>query len=55
MSVITSDFTMIPPAGKNTFGPAKTTSLHVKYANLVCRIFHLQRSDILAGFYMVFT
>ena len=50
----TSDFTMISPAGKNIFEPAKTTTLHVSNTNLVCRIFHLQGPDILTGFYIVY-
>ena len=52
MSVITSDF--ISPGGKNTFKPAKTTTLHVSNTNLVCRIFYLQGPDILTGFYIVY-
>ena len=49
ISVITSDFIMISPAGKNIFEPAKTTTLHVSSTNLV--FFYLQGPDILTGFY----
>ena len=34
MGVITSDSTMISPVDKNTFEPAKTTTLHVNKTNL---------------------
>ena len=54
MNVITSDFTMISPAGKNTFGPAKITTLHVSNTNSAWRIFDLQGHDILSGFYIVY-